>query len=275
MKKVAIQGVSGAFHEVAAYKFFGNDIEIVPCETFKLECQLLEEGKVDFVMMAIENTIAGSLLPNYSLLNEFKVKIVGEVYLHIQMHLLTLPNVGFEQLEYVYSHPIAIGQCRNYLETLPPHIKIVEKHDTAASAQLIAEQQLTNIAAVAGEVAAKMYGLSFLEKNIQTHKQNFTRFLVLSTQANESSSNNKASLCFEVMHRSGSLAEVLGIFAQHGINLTKIQSIPIIGKPYQYWFYVDVEWSNPAAYNEALHSVVKNVASCSILGEYQHGKIPQ
>jgi prephenate dehydratase len=273
MKKVAIQGVAGAFHELAAYNFFGKNIEPVACETFRLECQLLTAGKVDFAMMAIENTIAGSLLPNYALFNEFKMKIVGELYLHIQMHLLTLQGVGFEQLEYVFSHHIAIEQCREYLNALPPHITIVEKYDTAASAQLIAEQGLTNTAAVAGSMAAEMYGLSYLEKNIQTHKQNFTRFLVLSTQPVENQENNKASLCFELMHRSGSLAAVLTIFAQHNINLTKIQSVPIIGKPYQYWFYVDVEWTDTQAYNEALHLVMKHVASCAVLGEYRHGKI--
>jgi prephenate dehydratase len=274
MMKVAIQGVAGAFHELAAYRFFGRDnVTAVPCETFRLECQLLAEGKVDYAMMAIENTIAGTLLPNYSLLNEFKLKITGEVYLHIRMHLLALPGVAIEQLKYVYSHPIAIGQCREYLYTLPQHIKVVEKDDTAASAQLIADEQLTDIAAIAGAAAAEMYGLAYLEKNIQTHKQNFTRFLVLSTQPLADAGNNKASLCFELMHRSGSLAEVLGVFAKHNINLTKIQSVPIIGKPYQYWFYVDVEWTDAGAYDEALHQVIKSAASCSVLGEYRHGAL--
>jgi prephenate dehydratase len=272
MTKIAIQGIAGAFHELAAYKYFGQDIETVACETFRKECLSLADGNVDFAVMAIENTIAGALLPNYALLTEFGVKIIGEVYLHIQMHLLTLQGAGFEQLQYVYSHPIAIEQCRSYLDTLPPHITIVEQYDTAASAQLIADKGLTNTAAVAGSAAAEMYGLSYLEKNIQTHKQNFTRFLILSRRPAQSESHNKASLCFELPHSSGSLAAALGIFAQNNINLTKIQSVPIIGKPYQYWFYVDVEWANKQDYIIALHAIASNAASCAILGEYEKGQ---
>lgn len=272
MTKVAIQGIAGAFHELAAYKFFGRDITPVCCETFREECVLLTEGRVDFAIMAIENTIAGTLLPNYALLAEFNAKITGEVYLHIQMHLLALEGVGLEDLRWVYSHPIAIEQCRSYLNSLPPHITIVEQPDTAGAAQMIAQQGLRNAAAAAGSSAAQMYGLSYLQKNIQTHKQNFTRFLILSMHPAEAQGCNKASLCFELPHHSGSLADALAIFATRNINLTKIQSVPIIGKPCQYWFYVDIEWAEGKDCAAALAALADRAASCAVLGRYRRGE---
>jgi prephenate dehydratase len=229
------------------------------------------EGRADFAVMAIENTIAGTLLPNYALLTEFGASIIGEVYHRIEMHLLALEGVRFYDLKYVYSHPIAIEQCRNYLAALPSHISIMEQYDTAASAKYIVEHSRRDVAAIAGESAARLYGLDVLERNIMTHKQNFTRFLILAKEAQQVEGANKASLCFELSHTCGSLARALGVFARCGINLTKIQSVPIIGKPYQYWFYVDIEWQDAAQYGIAMERLRRHVASCRLLGAYQKG----
>ncbi|MDR1416488.1 MAG: prephenate dehydratase [Prevotellaceae bacterium] len=267
-KKIAIQGVAGAFHELAAQKFFGKNIEAVECDTFRELARKLHAGEVDFAVMAIENTIAGTLLPNYSLINEFDLKVVGEVYLHIEMQLMALPGVRLSQIAYIHSHPIAIAQCREFLDTLPAAVTVVEKNDTAESAQLIIKNMLADTAAIAGNLAAEMYGLQIIAKDIHTCKQNFTRFLALSREQRKSDLNNKASLCLEVEHRSGSLAKVLGIWAKHSINITKIQSVPIIGKPYQYWFYVDLEWDDNAAYRQAMEEASAYTASQSVLGEY-------
>ncbi len=268
-KRIAIQGVAGAFHEVAAWKYFGKDITAVECDTFRILCRKLHDGDVDFALMAIENTIAGTLMPNYSLINEFGLKIVGEVFLHIEMQLMALPGVQLSQIEYIHSHPIAIAQCREYLDTLPDSITVVEKNDTAESAQLIVSKQLKNTAAIAGAQAAELYGLQIIAPNIHTSKQNFTRFFVLAREAQHVDNANKTSLCFELEHRSGSLAEVLMLFAINGLNLTKIQSVPILGKPYQYSFFIDLEWNDAALYCSVMRRFSEKVTSYTILGEYE------
>lgn len=268
-KKVAIQGIKGAFHEIAAKKFFGENIEIVEAETFKILCKNLVAQKVDYAVMAIENTIAGSLLENYRYINEFRLKVVGEEFLHIQMHLLAHPETNIHNIEQIESHPIAIRQCRDYLETLSPKIKIVENTDTALVAHNIRTQNLQHTAAIASEDAAKLYNLNILEQNIHTNKKNFTRFLILSLQANNDARNNKSTICFEVTHRIGALADVLNVFTQHNINLTMIQSLPIIGQPYQYSFYADIEWNDYDSYNAAISTMLRSVASLSVIGEYQ------
>ena len=269
-KRVAIQGVAGAFHEVAARRFFGENITTVECDTFRILSQRLHEGEADFALMAIENTIAGTLMPNYSLVREFDLKIVGEVYLHIQMQLMVLPGVRLEQVQYVHSHHIAIAQCREYLDTLKG-VTVVEKNDTAEAAQQLVNQNLTNAAAIAGEQAAKLYGLEVITPNIHTYKQNFTRFFVLSRTAQPppEGTTNKTSLCFELEHRSGSLAEVLMLFAINGINLTKIQSVPILQKPYQYSFFVDLEWDDVHLYRSVMRRCEEKVANFNLLGEYE------
>lgn len=269
--KIAIQGVAGAFHDVAATQYFGEGRTLLECATFRDVCQAVNDQKADFGIMAIENTIAGSLLQNYSLINEYRLKVIGESFLHIQMQLMGLEGVRMEDLEYIHSHPIAIAQCADFLESLPKHIKVVSVEDTAGAAQKIQSQGLRNTAAIAGKQAAQMYGLHILKKDIHTYKKNYTRFLILSTEAHENTQANKASLCFEVAHREGALAEVLCLLAKHHINLTKIQSIPILGRPYQYWFYIDIEWENSNAYKKALHDILRTVTSLSILGEYSNG----
>jgi prephenate dehydratase len=268
--KIAIQGIAGSFHEVAARYFFGPEIETKECDTFRILCQSLKDDEVDYCAMAIENTIAGSILPNYALLREFQFKIIGEVFIHIQMNLMALPGVKIEDLKFIHSHPIALNQCAEYLNTLK-HAKLVEKNDTAESAKVIQEENLRDTAAVASIAAAEMYGLEILEKRIETNKQNFTRFLILSKTMVDKPENNKASISFELCHQIGALADILLIFRDNNINLTKIQSIPIIGKPYEYQFYVDLEWDGRENYENAVFQMLKKVTNFTVLGEYPKG----
>lgn len=266
-KRVAIQGIRASFHEEAAFKFFGTDIETVECESFKKTCEVLKNKQADFVVMAIENSIAGSLLPNYTLLREYNFAIVGEVYLAIQLHLLALPGVKFEDVKYVQSHPIAIRQCSDFFEEFP-HLQVVESSDTAACAKKVREENLTDTVAIANLLAAKLYDLEVMERRIESNKKNFTRFLILANKPLENVDANKASLSFQVGNSVGSLAEVLNIFASHKINLSKIQSMPVIGKRNEYNFYVDIEWKNQADYDSAISKVLKYTVNFTIMGEY-------
>ncbi len=266
-KRVAIQGIRASFHEEAAFKFFGTDIEPVECESFKKTCEVLKNKQADFVVMAIENSIAGSLLPNYTLLREYNFSIVGEVYLAIQLHLLALPGVKFEDVKFVQSHPIAIRQCSDFFEEFP-HLNVVESSDTAACAKKIREENLTDTVAIANLLAAKLYDLEVMERRIESNKKNFTRFLILANKPLENVEVNKASLSFQVGNSVGSLADVLNIFATHKINLSKIQSMPVLGKRNEYNFYVDIEWKNQADYDSAIRQVLKHTINFNIMGEY-------
>jgi len=265
--KVAIQGVKGSFHEEAAYKYFGEAIETVECESFKKTCELLKQGKVDYVVMAIENSIAGSLIPNYALLRDYRFPIVGEVYLHIKLHLMALPGVSLQDIKFIQSHPIALQQCNDYLEE-NPQFKVTEAEDTAASAQRVSELQLKDTAAIAPQLAAKLYGLEILERRIETNKKNYTRFLILTDKPEEKSKVNKASISFQTGNGVGSLSTVLQCFAEQNINLSKIQSMPVLGKRNEYDFYVDVEWENQADYDVAIRRVLKHTSNFNIMGEY-------
>ncbi|MCF8453615.1 MAG: prephenate dehydratase [Pedobacter sp.] len=266
-KRVAIQGIRASFHEEAAFKFFGTDIETIECESFKKTCEVLKNKQADYVVMAIENSIAGSLLPNYTLLREYNFSIVGEVYLAIQLHLLALPGVKFEDVKYVQSHPIAIRQCSDFFEEFP-HLQVVESSDTAACAKKIREENLTDTVAIANLLAAKLYDLEVMERRIESNKKNFTRFLILANKPLENVEVNKASLSFQVGNSVGSLADVLNIFALHKINLSKIQSMPVLGKRNEYNFYVDIEWKNQADYDSAIRQVLKHTINFTIMGEY-------
>lgn len=271
--KVAIQGISASFHEIAALTYFSNEsVETVECLTFHELCESLKNGESDYAVMAIENSIAGSILPNYFLLQSYHFSIVGELYLPIHMHLLALPGVKLEDIKTIESHPMAIRQCSEYVHALKG-VEIRESDDTALSAKKVREQKLKDTAAIANEWAAKKYGLEILEKRIETHKKNFTRFLVLTKRTNEKIESNKASLSFEVANEVGSLAEALMVFKTFNINMTKIQSIPIIGKPSEYSIHIDVEWKKRKEYDEALREVMRQVKNLNILGEYKKGKI--
>jgi len=271
--KIAIQGISASFHEIAALTYFSHEpIETVECLTFHELCESLKNGESDYAVMAIENSIAGSILPNYFLLQTYHFSIVGELYLPIHMHLLALPGVKIEDIRCIESHPMAIRQCSEYIHALKG-VEIRESDDTALSAKRVREQKLRDTAAIANEFAAKKYGLEILDKRIETHKKNFTRFLVLTKRSTEKIDSNKASLSFEVANEVGSLAEALMVFKTYNINLTKIQSIPIIGKPSEYSIHIDVEWKKRKEYDEAMRDVMRQVKNLNILGEYKKAKI--
>jgi prephenate dehydratase len=270
--KVAIQGIATSFHEVAAQTYFGDSIESVECLSFHALCESLKKEESDFAVMAIENSIAGSILPNYFLLQEYHFSIIGEVYLPIHMHLLVLPGVTLNDVKCIESHPMAIRQCNDFLFRLR-NVEIRESDDTAVSARKVKENKLTNTAAIANEHAAKKFGLQILEKRIETNKKNFTRFLILAKGRQTAHNSNKASLCFEVANEVGSLAETLMTLKNNLINLTKIQSIPIVGKPSEYSIHIDVEWKKRRNYDTALREILRQVRNLNVLGEYKSAKI--
>src|ERR1700754_430674 len=267
--RVAIQGIRASFHEEAAFKFFGEDIQTIECGSFKQTFEALQNNQADYVVMAIENSIAGSILPNYSLLLNYNFPVVGEVYLPIQLHLMALPGVKFEDIKYVTSHPIAIRQCGDFLDEYP-NLKVVESSDTAACAKRIRDEQLTDTVAIANTLAARLYGLDVLERRIESNKKNFTRFLILTHHENVTKKQpNKASLCFQVGNKVGALAKVLNIFAEQNVNMSKIQSMPILGKRNEYNFYVDVEWEDSKNYDTAIRQMLKYTHNFNVLGEYE------
>lgn len=267
-KRIAIQGIRGSFHEEAAFKHFGEDIETIECDSFKATCEALKHKKADYVVMAIENSIAGSLLPNYNLLQEYRFAIIGETYLNIQLHLLALPGVKLEDIKFVESHPIALRQCGDFFDE-HPQLKVSEGMDTAACAKKIADNKLTNTAAVANNLAAKLYGLEVLDRRIETNKKNYTRFLILAPTATENPKANKASISFQTDNSVGSLAKILNYFADNNINLSKIQSMPVLGRRNEYIFHVDLEWQTLAEYEKAIRKTLKRTVNFNILGEYE------
>ena len=266
--RVAIQGIKASFHEEAAFKFFGKDIDTIECNSFKHTCEALEKNDADFVVMAIENSIAGSLLPNYTLIRDYNFAIAGEVYLPIQLHLMALPGVKFEDVKYVTSHPIAIRQCIDFIDEYP-HLQVVESTDTAACAKKIRDEELKDTVAIANTLAAELYGLNIIERRIESNKKNYTRFLILKRDKSEDEKTiNKASICFQVSNHVGALSKVLNIFAENEVNLTKIQSMPVLGKRNEYYFYVDLEWKNMENYDTVVRKAIKYTANFNIMGEY-------
>jgi prephenate dehydratase len=270
--RVAIQGITASFHEVAALTYFNEPIETVECLTFHQLCESVKNGDADYAVMAIENSIAGSILPNYFLLQSYHFSIIGELYLPIHMHLLALPGVKLEDIKTIESHPMALRQCTEFLHALEG-VELRESDDTALSAKRVKELKLKDTAAIANEFAARKFGLNILEKRIETNKKNFTRFLVLTKRQENGADSNKASLSFEVANEVGSLAEALMTFKNHNINLTKIQSIPIIGKPSEYSIHIDVEWKRRKSYDDAMRMVLRQVKNLNVLGEYKKAKV--
>lgn len=266
-KKIAIQGTHASFHEEAAIKYFGKSAQIVECESFKKTCDVLKDRQVDYTVMAIENSLAGSILPNYNLLRDYRFNIVGEVYLNIQLHLMALPGVAFEDIKFVESHPMAIRQCDDFLEE-NPQIKVSEGMDTAACARKIQELGLKDTAAIANQLAAEAYGLHILEQRIETNKKNYTRFLILSNQREAVEKANKASLSFQISNTVGALLSVLRCFEEQNVNMSKIQSMPVLGRPNEYEFYVDIEWQKPEDYDQAIKNALKHTINFNIMGEY-------
>lgn len=272
---VAIQGIHGAYHEVAARKYFEgseDEIEILPCSHFKDVVASVKKDPNIIGIIAIENTIAGSLLQNHELIRESDLSIVGEQKIRITHSLATLPGETLSDIKEINSHPIALMQCGNFLETIPD-VKIVETSDTALSAKQISEKKLQNHAAICSRYAAELYGLTVLQEGIETNKRNFTRFLLLcnSWLAEDLLKNaviNKSSLVFTLTHAEGSLSKVLTIFSFYNINLTKIQSLPIIGREWEYLFYVDLTFSDLLKYKQGLDAVRPLTKDLKILGEY-------
>jgi prephenate dehydratase len=275
VKRIAIQGGYGAFHEIAAKHYFENEeIEIVTANTFRDLFKSLRNNHADMGIMAIENSIAGSILPNYTLLLESNMKIIGEIYLRIQQNLAALPGTRIEDVEEVYSHPIALLQCQLFFDNYP-HIKLVDSIDTALSAKEIAEKKLKNRAAICSKLAAETYGLEIIAEGIETNKTNYTRFLILSERIGYHKVNkviNKSSLSFALKHETGSLSKVLSILSYYGINLTKIQSMPIPGKDWEYQFYVDVTFDDYVMYRQSLDAIRPFILGLEIMGEYAKGK---
>lgn len=274
MKKVTIQGVTGCFHEAAARNYFkGEEIETVPCMSFpELFSAMAKESDL-YGIMAIENTIAGSLLQNHELLRSSDLQIIGEYKLRISHVFAVLPGQTIDDITEVNSHPIALMQCGDFLKQ-HPSLKVVEKDDTAGSAKEIAENSLKGHAAICGELAAKLYGLDILYKGIETNKRNSTRFLVLCDgnridTGNHTKDVNKASLVLSLPHTHGSLSKILTIFSFYDINLTKIQSMPIIGCEWEYRFYIDVTFDDYVRYKQSLTAIMPLTKSFKILGEYK------
>jgi prephenate dehydratase len=275
IKRIAIQGGYGAFHEIAANGYFENeDIEIVPRNSFKDLFKALRNGQVDYGITAIENSIAGSILPNYTLLLESKLRIVGEIYLRIRQNLVALPGQTLSDIKEVYSHPMAILQCQRFFDDYP-HIKLIDSIDTALSAKEIADKKMKGAGAISSTQAADKYKLKIIAKNIETSKKNYTRFLILQGKNGKKHNQpvvNKSSITFAIAHKIGGLSKVLSILSFYNINLTKIQSMPIIGKDWEYQFFIDVEIDDYKFYTQAIEAIKPFTRDLHILGEYLKGK---
>jgi prephenate dehydratase len=271
-RKIAIQGVKGCFHEQAArlfYDGFGCSApEIVECALFDDLYKSMDGARADAAVMAIENTVSGGLLPNFELPRKYDRKIKGEVFLRIKQNLMALPGQKMEDIKEVRTHYMAINQTREFFKDYP-WIRLVESEDTAKSAAEVAQNQLMGVGAVASELAAELYGLEILAESIETYKQNFTRFLILDDALEvDKTKVNKASWCFTLSHKPGSLAHVLTILSFYDMNLTRIQSLPIPGQEWQYFFYVDIKFDDYLRYEQALSAVRPLMEDLNILGEY-------
>ena len=271
---IAIQGYEGSFHQVAARYFFGKQIGVVPCDTFRELVRVVsDENLASGAVMAIENSIAGSILPNYSLLQKSNLKVVGEVYLSISQNLMVYPGVKLSDIREVHSHPMALLQCMDYLEK--NNWKQLETEDTALSAKHIRQHHSRHAAAIAGKLAAELYGLDIIAPDIQTQKNNITRFLVLQRAdgAAEVDNADKASLYFQTDHSKGVLSKVLTRIADRDINLSKLQSMPIPGSNFEYGFYADMEFSHRGQLDEVMDSITSLTNRVKIFGIYKKGKI--
>ena len=273
--KVAIQGIKGSNHHQVAHDFFGDDINLVVCLSFDSLIDSVLDGSADKAIMALENSIAGSIIPNYNLVYHNDMHIIGEHYLSIHHHLMALPGVTFEDIAEVHSHPMALLQCKTFLKKYPK-IKLVEDVDTALTAKRIQENQLGNIAAIAPKMASDLYQLNIVKADIQTLKNNATRFIVLKRQNKmlPKEEINKASMRFVTDHKRGSLATVLNVMSDCNLNLTKIQSLPIIETPWKYAFFVDVTFENYENFAKAKSLLEIMSEDFRVLGEYKNALKP-
>lgn len=280
MKRIAIQGSVGSFHDIAAHQYFkGEQLQLICCETFEQVFENIRRDPTVIGMLAIENTIAGSLLHNYELLRNSGTTIVGEHKLHIEHSICCLPEDSWETIREVHSHPVALMQCRGFLAD-HPELKAVEASDTAGAAKLISEQKCRGWAAICNASAARLYGMKVLKESIEDNKHNFTRFLVVSDTRKADflrplDKTNKASLVFSLPHEEGGLSQVLSILYFYKINLTKIQSLPIIGHEWEYMFYVDVTFSDTIRYRQSIDAIIPLTKELKVIGEYKDdGKQP-
>ncbi|MDF2158408.1 prephenate dehydratase [Algoriphagus sp. CAU 1675] len=271
-RKIAIQGVPGSYHHQVALRVFGNEVEILPFNTFETVAKSLAFDTADFGVMAIENSIAGAILPNYDLIDRYGLHIREEFYLPIAHQFMALPGQQIEDINEVRSHPMALLQCKAFLAQHPQILQI-DDLDTASVAKRIAEEKLKGVAAIASEIAAEIYGLEILAKNIQTVKDNFTRFIILQKEKVEATETpNKASFKVTIQNQAGGLAKLLTMIAEKGLNLSKIQSIPVIEKPWEYSFFIDAEFSDYAQFLEAMDLIQKDFGDVKIFGEYKSRK---
>ena len=273
-KKVTIQGYEGSFHQVAARQFFGKDVDVIPCATFREVVRIGEDPKAsDGAVMAMENSIAGSILPNYNLLQKSKLQVIGEVYLSISQNLLVYPGVKLEDIKEVHSHPMAILQCLDYLEN--HQWKLVETEDTALSAKQLRQHKSKHIAAIASKLAAQLFDLDVITPDIHTLKNNITRFLIMvpSKQKIEIADADKASIYFQTDHSKGILSKVLAKIAQGGANLSKLQSMPIPGSTFKYGFYADIEFEQKKQLDKLLVELKLMTNSFKVFGLYKKGKV--
>ena len=280
---VAIQGGFGAFHEIAAKQFFdGINIEIVPCETFTDLFNELQDKKVDCGIVAMENSVAGSLLQNLNLLRESGLTIMGEQYLRVVQNLIALPGQTIDDLKEIHSHPIAIQQCHTFVNELRRKgVRILDAADTALSVKWIREENLAGVGALGSSLAAEMYHMDILKKGVETNKRNFTRFQLITesdaVKELEQIANqqiNKATLCFSLPHEEGRLSQVLSVLSFYNMNLTKIQSLPIVGVEWEYFFYIDLVFKDYTRYQQSLEAIRPLTDHLQILGEYQNGQPP-
>lgn len=272
--RVSIQGYEGSFHQVAAQQFFGKLVEVIPCATFREVVKIAGNKKEsEGGVMAIENSIAGSILPNYNLLQKSNLRVVGEVYLQIKQNLLVNPGVQLEDIREVHSHPMAILQCIDYLEKYS--WKLVETEDTALSAKIIHQKRHKHAAAIASKLAADLFELDVIAPNIHTMKNNYTRFLILqrAEMAEVIKDANKASVNFHTDHSRGSLARVLSRIADGGINLSKLQSFPIPGSDWEYSFHADMEFDTIEQFNTIIQEIEPLTASLQVYGIYKNGRL--
>lgn len=270
--RVAIQGIKGSFHHIVAAQYFSSNIDLLECMTFSEMPIHLKNNKADAIVMAIENSIAGAILPNYALIDKYELGIVGEHYKSIHQNLMCLKGQSIEDIREVYSHPMALLQCATFFEK-HPHIKLIEDQDTADVAKRIQDKQLKGVGAIASTLAAKIYDLEIIGTEIQTIKNNATRFFIL--EDNKEVKNitaNKASIKFTASHKAGSLGAILADFGNNNVSLSKIQSMPVIETPWRYAFFADLIFDDYNDYQNSLNDISSKTESLKILGEYKQGK---
>lgn len=274
IKTVAIQGVQGSFHHIVSKAYFGYNVEVLECLTFDKTVDTLLNKETDAIIMAIENSIAGSIIPNYALIDSHNLNVVGEYYLNVQHNLMALPNQKIEEIKEVYSHPMALLQCKEFFKN-NNHIRLIEDKDTAEVARRISKKKLNGVAAIASDLAAEIYDLSILKYGIQTIKQNETRFVIVKRENHEvpHSEIDKASIKFELDHQRGSLAAILNVMSDCKLNLTKIQSLPKIETPWKYAFFVDMTFEAYKDYKKALAIMEIMAVEMKVLGEYKNAKL--